>query len=661
MKHDQISSSFEQTQFTSDISKFLDPNAVPQEDVVRAWRPLKDAMPKILESFYSVILDTPFLAAKMGPHAKDTAPLVKAQIAHWEYIFTHRPDLQFESHAAKIGAAHVRIGLSGPWLMAAFGHLISDAIPYITQKYRFSPSKLDKALQALISRFFLDMILAQKAFEEGTKLQTNAKEETDRNLLNLRNVADRISELNELSMSMAMLSRNSRDANQSSQAISAAAEELVRSIQQISQNSADANREAAATNSAAIEGLNKMSAVSKSISEIATTSSETSNSLTELHEASEQISEFLAVIESIANQTNLLALNATIEAARAGEAGKGFAVVAAEVKSLATQTAKATEDIARRIEALQAGMNTIQSSIDSSHSAVSRGQEAMQDANTLMDTIGGQISAVSERITDISSILQQQEDTSQEIAQSISQVASMSQDNDERLTSMYQTLQTSNDSYAASAKEWFSPDAHRSLCEMAKIDHILLKKRVVDTITGREDWSSADLPDHHSCRLGQWYDSIESQEIRNHPAFQSMDAPHQRVHSAALKALQAREANDMPAAFRHLADVESASQEVIECLNVFSEALENELASADKRGFPRHPGKGVAKVSGKDGKRELKVGDISRSGMNLIGLTKKDIGELIHIDHDGKKLIGEVVWSDGTKGGVKFLMNGEQK
>jgi methyl-accepting chemotaxis protein len=99
------------------------------------------------------------------------------------------------------------------------------------------------------------------------------------------------------------------------------------------------------------------------------------------------------LIRSIAAQTNLLALNATIEAARAGEAGKGFAVVASEVKDLAGQTAKATEEIARQIEAVQTAsretlvaLGTVQASVEDLAGVVS----------TVAGTVSQQTAAVSE-------------------------------------------------------------------------------------------------------------------------------------------------------------------------------------------------------------------------------------------------------------------------
>jgi methyl-accepting chemotaxis protein len=79
----------------------------------------------------------------------------------------------------------------------------------------------------------------------------------------------------------------------------------------------------------------------------------TTVTVSKLGDSSSEIGQVIKVITSIAQQTNLLALNATIEAARAGEAGKGFAVVANEVKELAKETARATEDISRKIEAIQ--------------------------------------------------------------------------------------------------------------------------------------------------------------------------------------------------------------------------------------------------------------------------------------------------------------------
>jgi methyl-accepting chemotaxis protein len=114
--------------------------------------------------------------------------------------------------------------------------------------------------------------------------------------------------------------------------VASGAEEIGASIREIAQNAADAAQVAGEAVGAART---------------------TSASVERLGESSKQIGDVVRVISQIAEQTNLLALNATIEAARAGEAGKGFAVVAGEVKDLARATAEATEDIARRVEAIQ--------------------------------------------------------------------------------------------------------------------------------------------------------------------------------------------------------------------------------------------------------------------------------------------------------------------
>ena len=97
-----------------------------------------------------------------------------------------------------------------------------------------------------------------------------------------------------------------------------------------------------------------------------------------LARASQRIGEIVAQIEAIAKQTNLLALNATIEAARAGEAGKGFAVVATEVKNLANQTARATDDIRGRIATLKSDMDAIVATMRAGAETVGAGQEAVR-------------------------------------------------------------------------------------------------------------------------------------------------------------------------------------------------------------------------------------------------------------------------------------------
>jgi len=112
---------------------------------------------------------------------------------------------------------------------------------------------------------------------------------------------------------------------------------------------------------------------------------------------------------------------------------------------------------------------------------------------------------------------------------------------------------------------------------ITKADHASFKKRIIDTLVGSGTAKSAEIPDHHGCRLGKWYDAITDQSIRALPAFKAVEGPHQRVHAAGKKALQHHENNDFVDALAEAKNLDQASKEVIALLDKLHDEVEHEL------------------------------------------------------------------------------------
>ncbi len=213
----------------------------------------------------------------------------------------------------------------------------------------------------------------------------------------------------ELSATASQLASGAEETTAQSATVAAAAEEMATNMNTV----ASSSEEMAANVRAVASAIEQMNA---SISEVARNAeqaagvarnaarlaSDSNSKIAQLGAAAKEIGNVIEVIQDIAEQTNLLALNAAIEAARAGEAGKGFAVVATEVKELARQTAAATEDIRRRIEAIQATTG-----------------ETVQSIEQITQVID-QVNNVSQTIA---SAVEEQTVTTKEIAQNVAQTS----------------------------------------------------------------------------------------------------------------------------------------------------------------------------------------------------------------------------------------------
>jgi len=276
-----------------------------------------------------------------------------------------------------------------------------------------------------VVKFATDVTSVVIARADAIRLQQDNMERDQQKAEEMANILDQVntnagtlaSAAEELTAVSTQMASNAEETSSQASVVSAASEQVSKNVQTVATGVEELT--------AAIREIAKNASDAARVSQEAVATAATANAtIGKLGDSSLEIGKVIKVITSIAEQTNLLALNATIEAARAGEAGKGFAVVANEVKELAKETAKATEDISRKIEAIQGDTKGAVNSIrqigeviaqinDISNTIASAVEEQTATANEMSRNVAEAAKGTSEIAQNITSVAMASQNTSQ--------------------------------------------------------------------------------------------------------------------------------------------------------------------------------------------------------------------------------------------------------